>query len=527
MRVGLRRADRLYCLSLWLGLLGPLGRNNYACDDLWGKLSIPALWLATGRFPYSDPFSYTAPGAPWIDHEWLSGVVFYAALALGGDPALSLLKAAMTALMIAGAFWMARLHRVSALWPAGFLLLGLPYFFIGFTATGRPQVFTFCLLPLLLALLERTRLSGRFRLLWAVPLAGAFWANLHGGFVVGLAMVLCYAAGEALRGKAWTPYLLAAAAWAAASLINPYGFGYWRYLAYALALPRAEITEWRAVLVWGLEHWPLKLSAMAAGAAVLLAALRCRDERWPWRELPWPHVLALAACVWQAFRAAKLAPLGILSAAVLVPPLLAWARPGRLDEPEAGRPVLPVFCLAGALLWALGNWWCMRPRLQPWHVQVRDSGYPQRYRQSAMVYPVGAVRFLEGSGGGGNVLTPFDVGEFVYWRLYPRFRVSIDGRLECVYPMDAFRRQVEAVHNGRLDDPAVRSADWVLTRRSPMLYEALKASPLWRTEHEDGEFVLFRRASVPAPARDVRAEGAPGGWSPTSAFFRGSERFRG
>ncbi|HAH08236.1 MAG TPA: hypothetical protein DCM05_17210 [Elusimicrobia bacterium] len=509
--------------SAWLALLGPLGRDNYACDDLWGKLSIPAVWLSTGRFPYVDRFSYTAWGERWIDHEWLAGVVFYGSLQLG-DLGLSLLKALMVALLAAGVVWSARLKRLSPLWPAGILLLGLPHLFNGLVSTGRPQLFTFCLLPGLLAFLEWTRQEGRHRALWLVLPVGVVWANLHGGFVAGLGMVLCYALGEALRGKAWLPYLLAAGAWAAGTALNPYGFEYWRYLAYALTLPRPEITEWHHVVLWGSEDWSVKLCILAAAAAILLAFDRARRERLSWRELPWPLILALVAAFWQSFRAVKLTPLGVLSAACCVPPLLAWALPGRLEEDEDGW-TLAVLGFAGALVWTVGNWVDMRPRFQPWQVTVRDNGFPKGYRQGAGVYPVEAVEFLEESGGCGNVLTPFNTGEFIYWRLYPRFRVSNDGRLECAYPMDVFRSQLEAGAKGDLESPAVKAADWVLIGRQGKLYDALKASPAWKTAHEDETYTVFRRALSPEPRKTGGSKTA-GGWSPVSAFFT-RERFRG
>lgn len=503
-------SDRLFGLSLWLALLGPLGRGNHASDDLWGKLSIPAVWFATGSFPYADRFSYTAWGAPWTDHEWLSGVLFYGALALGGDAGLSVLKAAMIGLMIAGALWTARLQRLSVLWPTGLLLLGLPVLYTGLAATGRPQLFTFCLFPALLAFLEHVRLSGRHRRLLLVPLLGVFWANAHGGFIAGLAMVFCYALGEALRGKAWKPYLLSALGWAAATAANPYGFGYWRYLAFALTLPRPGITEWNAVVLAGTRDWELKLSILSAAGAILLALQRGLSGRRAWRELPWPQILALLASFYQAFRAVKLAPLGVLSTACCVPALLVWALPKLREDPLDKTPsALPALGLAAAALWALGCWYDMKPRLQPWVVQVKNADVP-----------VEAVRFLQDSGGCGNLWTPFEAGEFAFWRLYPRFRVSMDGRMECVYPMDVFHRHERTTFDARIEDPALEQADWALIdRRNDFLYSTLRASSRWRLAYQDETYAVLRHeASQPgAPAQKALNARV---WSPTKAVFQ-------
>jgi hypothetical protein len=178
----------------------------------------------------------------------------------------------------------------------------------------------------------------------------------------------------------------------------------------------------------------------------------------------------------------------------------------------------------------------MHPRFQPWQVQVRDNAYPVAYRQGTWALPVEAVRFLEESGGCGNLLTPFINGEFAFWRLYPRFRVSLDGRLECVYPMDVFHRQVQAGWSGQMDTPALEQADWVLIQRDLLLCKTLLESPKWQTAYQDETYVVFRRARKP-PSGGPRSAPAPAGrqgrnatgWSPVSAFFhpeRDRERFR-
>ena len=49
-------------------------------------------------------------------------------------------------------------------------------------------------------------------------------------------------------------------------------------------------------------------------------------------------------------------------------------------------------------------------------------------------YPVSAVHFLKENGVKGDLLLPFDWGEYAIWKLHPDCRVSIDGRFRTVYP---------------------------------------------------------------------------------------------
>jgi hypothetical protein len=91
----------------------------------------------------------------------------------------------------------------------------------------RPQMFTFCLLGALLALLARDNYRRGVWLWLVVPLM-ALWANLHGGFFIGIASLALYcavatlcdlAAGAGWRRRAKLSLLTVVAA--AATLINP------------------------------------------------------------------------------------------------------------------------------------------------------------------------------------------------------------------------------------------------------------------------------------------------------------------
>ncbi len=101
---------------------------------------------------------------------------------------------------------------------------------------ARPHLFTLLFIVIFLALLERAR-EGRTRMLLFLPPLTILWTNLHGGFIVGLSLIGCYAAGELAlwlveqdRGAAKAallrskPYLFTGLACGAATLVNPYTY---------------------------------------------------------------------------------------------------------------------------------------------------------------------------------------------------------------------------------------------------------------------------------------------------------------
>ena len=66
--------------------------NNPADPDIFARVAMGRLVLRDGAVPTIDPFAFTQKYPTWIDHEWLSGVVFYLTAVVGGDFGLTLLK---------------------------------------------------------------------------------------------------------------------------------------------------------------------------------------------------------------------------------------------------------------------------------------------------------------------------------------------------------------------------------------------------------------------------------------------------
>jgi hypothetical protein len=192
--------------------------------DTWSHLATGEWILAHRAIPHADPFSHSVPGAPWTAHEWLSEVLLALAFRAGGWSGVALLTAfAAAAAALTLALRLARDLSGAALGVVVVLGVGLwaP------TLLARPHVLT---LPLA-ALWTAGLLAARDRDA-APPLALAvimtLWANLHGGFVAGLALIapLAFEAvlerpGARLRvGRGWILFALAAVA---AALVNPYG----------------------------------------------------------------------------------------------------------------------------------------------------------------------------------------------------------------------------------------------------------------------------------------------------------------
>jgi hypothetical protein len=189
--------------------------------------------LKNHRIPATDHFSFTKFGQPWFAWEWLSDVsmaVVHSRLGLGGIVLLSLLVLGATALFIYKNTVEQCEYRLIAITLTGLALAASTIHWL-----ARPHLATPLLAAVFCWVLNRVEkgVSDR-RLLLLLPALTILWVNLHGGFFVGIALLMTYgtgtAAGELVHGDRGSAlvrarkYLLIAGACGAASLINPYGY---------------------------------------------------------------------------------------------------------------------------------------------------------------------------------------------------------------------------------------------------------------------------------------------------------------
>lgn len=360
-------------------------------DTYWHLATAKWAW-DHGALLRHDVFSSTVAGHPFGVGEWLGELVLYTSYVLGGWAGIAILRGLLVA---SAAFFLTRLVR-RAHAP---VLVTLPLVVAALavssiTWTDRPQLWTLAFVPLLLDLLLAIR-AGRERSLLLVPPLFLLWANLHGGYTLGIAIVGAFTAEAIVLRRPGAPRLVITAI--AAGLLTflnaaPFDVGL-TAREDAIAPPRF-ISEFvppdvlsPAGFIFALLVLGVLAAALARGGEPLDALLLI--------PILW---LALSAQRHMEFFAIVAAPFIAARAAAFIP-----ARLGRPSLPDtAAGAIAALLCVAavGAALVAPG-------------------------RPDERAYPSAALPFLRS--GSGRLLNEYDWGGYLIWNA-PERAVFIDGR---------------------------------------------------------------------------------------------------
>ncbi len=460
-------------LVLSIAVLTPIAPNDY-----WWYARVGRDTLRDGAVPVVDTLSYTQAGKPVAYHSWLSAVLFYLLRQWGGDGLTVLVKAVLLAVFYT-CIWLA--CRLMGAGPRLSSLMTLPAALAGSNNWAvRPQLVAYPLFGITLIILLGK--PSKIVSLWALPALMALWVNLHGSFVLGFLLVGAAWVGQKDRRLEWG---IALFSMAAATLINPRGWGAWNYVLTLLGDPSSQRlgTEWRApapdtwqnILFFG---WLLSLAPLVFWQA------RRGHERLP--SFSWMHGVWFLGFGWMALSGLRYVIWFIAILTPLTAGLLSGLVGRRLDRGERRGPpafhaaLLSMLCLM-PLAWLPGlreRWWVAAP--------------PALTRNT----PVAAARWLAAHPElPGPLWSDIAFASYFTYAL-PERPVWSDTRFE-VYPLEQSLRYIEisrASYNWQefLDGEGVRLL--VLDPHTqPRLLEAAQASLRWEVCYQDDVAVILTR----------------------------------
>jgi hypothetical protein len=427
--------------------------------DLGWHLAAGDLIRAQGAVPLRDPWSFTAGDRQWFNLSWLwdvlASLVFQAAGFRGLIACVIACGAAIAGMLTAiclrtGASPLAVCISVLA------ACLPYPAFaaFPNIYLAASPNMVT-----MLLAVMFYGACLKPGRHLLLLPAAMLLWANLHGGFLLGLYLIAFFGVGALLR-RDWRNvrlYALAGIGCLAATCVNPLG---WHIYAGATAtvgnFVQDYITEW----------WPYYRNVTMPGSlpGMIFIVAFVALELGRWKSGPMDARLLSWLFLFLGFYQFRYMAFFFLFATVPMALHLDRLLAHRRDSPATGKALLFAGIVAACALPLA--WLRLDPGLElPQMISNQD------------------VRYLQSHVPHARLLNHWNYGGLLIFRSHGTLPIFVDGRASTAYPDTVLRDYF------KLAQQEVRGADW-----DAVLAKYRINTVLWVRAHQElRDFLVGKR----------------------------------
>jgi len=462
-------------------------------DAGWHIRSGEAILDGAG-LPYTDTYSFTKAGQPWMAWEWASEIMMGAVHRAAGLRGIVLLFS----LLIATGLWLST--RLTLQLEGDFLITCAQLTLVAVTSSvhwlARPHVLSW--IWLLLTVMAVEKAPERFRPRDGVLsfLLATLWANTHASYILGFAVLGLYAAGGVLNHLLWGTgakrakwCLLAALCALPGTLATPYGLALNRHMIAFLFHSGlvAKIDEYRSfnfhdsgsALVMAALIWVI------AGATCAVATRRCD------RALLMLFLTAVALKAMRGYPTLALVALPLATASISAAlrsyeglrlaaarRLSAWMKYSanllRIDRVMGGYALMPALA---ALAWFM---------LSIPSVAARTDFPAKRF-------PVGLAPQIAALPANARIFAEDQVGGYIIYRFAGARKVFLDGRADFYGP-DYCDRYLKLLTASPGWKDVIRSygLTHAVLRRNSVLIPALRDNG-WSTLATDANFVLLER----------------------------------
>jgi len=405
-------------------------------QDLGRHLKVGQIIWETKQVPQTNLFSYTQPNQLFINHHWLSEVIYYLLYLKIGIPGLIIFNAVIFLASFALIFSLAyrRKYFVTSL-LAMMLSIGL----LIERTDVRPEVFGFLFFALFLFILDRNRekISWSFWLLLPLQL---FWVNLHISFCFGWILLFLFFLDRLwerrkivyllAKDKKFDKYLVQVVflgiLLGLAALINP---NTWRGAIYPLLIfGNYGYTIVENQTPFFLEKLMFNPSIVFFKVVMFALIATCLVN---WRRIRVFYFLGSIVFLGLAWSAIRNFPIfGLFAPLVLVENLssareyfsrffVKWEKLW-LKKLLRALTILIIFVILTASIYSVVS--------NRYYLKMTKS---ERFGLAVPSGAGAAVDFLKQNKISGKVFNNFDIGGYLIWRLYPEQKVFADGRPEA------------------------------------------------------------------------------------------------
>ncbi|HEX3047579.1 MAG TPA: hypothetical protein VHY08_22700 [Bacillota bacterium] len=480
--------------DIWSGIvillvvIGVVWSVPRMCGDLFIALA-GGRDVTAGLLGAPDQWSALTNGRVWFNQNWGTHLIYYLLQRSFGDNGLLCLK--MLLIGLCAFFTILAVRRRRAPLAVASLTVALVLISIQSFIDLRPNLISLMFTPCLLWLLYRT--WEKPSQIWITVGLTTLWANLHGGFILGLGMMLLWTVclmvtAVISQGKAGLlRYWQFLAAWVAAVLLagiaTPFG---WANLTFPFGMLSQsswrQVAEWQPIWtnapfgsVWEFIVLAALLLILSLYNFLKRTTLRKEESRSRWEQLG-PVVFDFLLCgimIVMAIVSRRFIPLALL----LITPMLAvgiwrWIEIRGVMRARAHAWWMTLIMLSALILAGVrvyDNWRYYSPN-NP--LGIKGTVF-ERMHLTEWSFPAQLAEFINDNQIQGNTFNRWEWEGYLHFRC-PQLKVFLGGRAQQVYDEEQnllFRDILESPSPGKL--LVQNQVHWVATSMADTQYKNL------------------------------------------------------
>ncbi len=381
--------------------------------DFWWHLRTGQIIWDQKEFQYTEIYSFTAPGRPYIDHEWLFQVIQYLVYSVGGATGIILFKCSVLATIY---LLIARFLLKKGLSPWIVVTLLLVSIAGGHSRfLERPEIFTELLLVCCYLLLHKYVETKNWKYLPGVIPVILVWSNIHAAVILGIILQGTFIAGLILE-----------------RIVKRFGYPVF-YDTGKRELVALFLLLLTSVIVTGFNPNGFAILKVPFELTGIIDSGLLNNQEWqqpsPWR-FPFFYLGLLFVFSLFIMNAGKIHFVHLLFGAFLgyislkyvrnvalfsmFMPILIW--PYLSGILVRWKPAMAALSVA-ALYWLIG--------LSPFEFGTGEASY----------LPDQIVKFTKEKNLKGSMLNSYAFGGYLIWHVFPERKIFIDGRNEVFLPL--------------------------------------------------------------------------------------------
>lgn len=462
-------------------------------DTLW-HIAAGKRMLSNHIILTQDVFSHSAFGKPWMAHEWLSEIIMAWIHQYSGLTGLVLFFFVIASL----SFWL--LYRIVSSkvgdWVA-IITVSIAFTFSMTHMLARPHVFSW-----LFGVITLYALHKQGRWYWLLPPMTVLWANLHGGFILGLALQGLVIGGTVLDGisdnhtirirgliqKLKRPTIFFGLSILAAG-INPFGYKLYLFpFQVTSGVFSKGIVEWLPPNLQ--DEWLFRLFLLLI---LLLVSLKSTPTSWTDRlfvlffinaSLTHQRYISMASVFLCPYLASAIKSLPC-------PKAKSFFKPTSAQQVQTSKASGPIATIILAIALALFS--------GPSHPSTK--GLLETFIPLPVAsHPVEAVKYLNHARPTGNMFNKYAWGGYLIYALDPPQKVFIDGRAD-MYGEEIFEDYQKIVSVKKETEELLEKydIDWILHPGDSTLVRYLKATGNWHETYSDEDASILVRTDKKSP----------------------------